>query len=124
MKKRKAGDPDLIDRRDLLCALFPMGLKNLDFQLTAQDVFDTIMSVGSGKKASDFPIESLNLSTRTYNALKYYAKQVKTVEDLLKLAPNIMQVRGIGPQCCMDIENCLRDFMKSMPANAAEKGDT
>lgn len=62
-------------------------------------------------------IENLNFSTRTYLCLKkaysfnYVATEIKTVKDLVSLAPEqLLQIRNFGSKSLTEVENVLAAY--------------
>ena len=71
--------------------------------------------------AAHYPIEYLNLSTRSYNGLVRSSYRIRTVADLLKLPlADLKKIRNLGVKSITEIEYAKYRFLEKLEQGKIE----
>ena len=71
--------------------------------------------------AAQYPIEYLNLSTRSYNGLVRSSYRIRTVADLLKLPlADLKKIRNLGVKSITEIEYAKYRFLEKLEQGKIE----
>ena len=73
------------------------------------------------ERAAHYPIEYLNLSTRSYNGLVRSSYRIRTVADLLKLPlADLKKIRNLGVKSITEIEYAKYRFLEKLEQGKIE----
>ena len=133
---------DYIKRKDILLSLFPAGTENLDYTMSAREVYDAVLTAYTPdrehmtqteweiyvervkprvlEQAAWKPIECLRLSARSNKIfIKNYG--LKTIGDLLFLPPKkLIDMRGVSGRALAELRDRLDTLLETMEGDANE----